>query len=543
MPWFKNKKTGVVIDLPNKPTGDDWVEVAEEGGGSASKYDQTKDPSGLLGAYGFTWQSGTGPYAVWKMPDADGTLISEASAVKLIQQQETAPPKAPAAGERGYSPPPITPYQQAELGLAGARIGEDQRQFDLGTREAQRQFDLTQQRLLADMEMRRTQTEADLRLQTQLLDFNKSKEQYAQATGNKRLELDTQAQMFQQQATIQNLISQRDQANAEIDQFNARMAFDAQQLDVTREENRQDRLAQNNRDIAGFAAKPVDYGAAASFALAHGGWGQQDAALAQGADLRTDRALEPLQGGLNLREILGRPITPTVAPQAARLGPLDLSALRGGGGGGGSDAANSGAYRTLADTGQEASLRAAGLDDAGLAAIRAAGGLTPAAITALTEAQRAGTIPAAAGGGVMDGAYISGERGPEINIPTPNGAVVLNQQQAKKMGIDLKALMKNPEVKKMATGGVFSGLSTPATAGARSFADAGVSAARQGTPWSSGVLPTPVFASSPGTSPIVAQLLAGLRQQASGYPAEEFMRQAGLLAPTGMSERVVGRSA
>ena len=412
--------------------------------------------------------------------------------------------------------------------------------------EDQRQFDATQARMLADMEMRRQQAESDLALQMKLYDFNVSKEQYAQATGNRRLELDTQAQMFGQEVTIQNLIASRDQANAQIDQFNARMAFDAQQLDVQREENRQTRLQTLNRDTAAMAADPGDRAAYASFGALNSGWGQQDAGLAEGADFRTDESLQPLQSNLNLREILGKPLAPTVAPQTARLGPLDLSALR--------------AKQTQMP--QFLPQPKPVIPVLPTAQTNLASGVVPTALNSSKFEDRPTTpeetavwekaigLPEwvqnfgkAEHGGVMEGAYISGERGPEINIPTPEGAIVLNQKQAKKLGIDLKALLSNPEVKKMATGGIFTGSTAPENAGARSFLDTSVAKARAGTPFASGVLPTPVYASSPGFNPVIAKLLASINAQARGLPAEEFYRQAGLLAPNAMSERVVSRSA
>jgi hypothetical protein len=91
---------------------------------------------------------------------------------------------------------------------------------------------------------------------------------------------------------------------------------------------------------------------------------------------------------------------------------------------------------------------------------------------------------------------------------------------------------------------IFGNLGGQDTSAARSFLDLSSLNARAGTPWQgNGVLPTPVYASSPGFSPVVAQLLAGLRAQQSGLPADVFMQQAQALTPAGVTDRPVGRGA
>ena len=68
-------------------------------------------------------------------------------------------------------------------------------------------------------------------------------------------------------------------------------------------------------------------------------------------------------------------------------------------------------------------------------------------------------------------------------------------------------------------------------------------AARSGTPWQTGPLPQPVFASSPGFSPYVSGIIGSLMAQEQGVPADYFAAQAAKYRPTGVRESVIGRSA
>jgi len=96
----------------------------------------------------------------------------------------------------------------------------------------------------------------------------------------------------------------------------------------------------------------------------------------------------------------------------------------------------------------------------------------------------------------------------------------------------------------MAYGDVFEGLGTDqdrtlSTAFQKETSDR----ARAGTPFAQGALPTSVYASSPGFNPDVAKLLASINAQATGQPADDYLRRAQLYQPTATRESGVGRTA
>ena len=92
-------------------------------------------------------------------------------------------------------------------------------------------------------------------------------------------------------------------------------------------------------------------------------------------------------------------------------------------------------------------------------------------------------------------------------------------------------------------GSVFGELPMQDTTEARNFLAKSIQNALSGTPWTTANLPSAVYASTPGTDPVVAQLLGSLNAQARGIPAETFLRQASLLAPTGANQSVTRRTA
>jgi hypothetical protein len=92
-------------------------------------------------------------------------------------------------------------------------------------------------------------------------------------------------------------------------------------------------------------------------------------------------------------------------------------------------------------------------------------------------------------------------------------------------------------------GSVFGEIPLQDTTEARNFLTKSLQNALSGTPWTAANLPSAVYASTPGTDPVVAQLLGALNAQARGVPAETFLRQASLLAPSGATQSVTRRSA
>ena len=163
----------------------------------------------------------------------------------------------------------------------------------------------------------------------------------------------------------------------------------------------------------------------------------------------------------------------------------------------------------------------------------------------LEDAQRLGLY---ATGGVANGAYISGERGPELNIPLGDKTIILNQKQMKAAGIDLKKLMSDSvKPKGFADGGVFDqgwgNVTDPDRTLSMNFLNDALARARAGTPWQSGPLPTPVYASTPGFSPLVMQTLGSLTSMAQGIPTEYFQELAAKYRPSGVRESVTQRTA
>lgn len=150
-------------------------------------------------------------------------------------------------------------------------------------------------------------------------------------------------------------------------------------------------------------------------------------------------------------------------------------------------------------------------------------------------------LPGMEGGGIVSGAYIGNPDGDAVHIPIP--------------GTDMTIIMpskgKNKGMKKMAEGGLYQEqgksmyeglLSDTDRSRATAFLDEASRRAAMGTPFDINRLPTPVFASSPGTSPYVANLLASLNAIRRGIPQGYFMEQANQLRPTAYAEGVIGRT-
>lgn len=366
--------------------------------------------------------------------------------------------------------------------------------------------------------------------------FLQQKEAFAEAQDNTRLLNEARQQAFTNNLTLVNLQTQRQQMQAQRDQFNATMQMQIAQANRDAERQRTQDLEAVNRDVASFAGDATDYGKLAAFQQGHGGWGQ--AAGASGnADFRTEQSLQPLAGALANRETLSRPAQQIQYNPLAPLPMLDLSSLTN------QPPATTTSQRngSLSNvwggelSGNNAADAFAGTGTQGMFvdALKATG-YKPAN----TNAQ--GDIPAAANGGMQRGAYISGEAGPELNIPMGKGkALVLNAEQMAKMkGNHIKALAE------MATGGVFDNgnilnLDALDTTQARQFGNDAFARGLQNAGLSN--VPTPVYASSPGFSPIAAQLYGGLGALAGRGPADLYQQQARQLAPTSYAYNVVAR--
>jgi len=150
-------------------------------------------------------------------------------------------------------------------------------------------------------------------------------------------------------------------------------------------------------------------------------------------------------------------------------------------------------------------------------------------------------MPAMADGGIVSGAYLGNPDGDAVHIPIPGTD----------MTIIMPAKGKGKGMKKMAQGGLYQEqgqsmyeglLSDTDRTRAQGFLDEASKRAAMGTPFNVNALPTPVFSSSPGTSPFVTDLLASLNAIKRGIPAGYFKEQANQLRPTSYAEGVIGRT-
>ena len=162
----------------------------------------------------------------------------------------------------------------------------------------------------------------------------------------------------------------------------------------------------------------------------------------------------------------------------------------------------------------------------------------------------ASRLPGMAEGGVVEaegevvkGPYMGSDDGDAVHIPIP--------------GTDMTIVMPKPKgkkakgMKKMAAGGLFVNEGKSMYEGllddtdrtrARNFLGEASKRAAFGTPFDIDRLQTPVFASSPGTSRFVSDLLGSLNAIKRGLPPEYFEEQRRLLTPTAYSEGVIGRT-
>jgi hypothetical protein len=372
------------------------------------------------------------------------------------------------------------------------------------------------------------------------------------------------AQMQQSRSNLQaqmdwNVEQLNTNALNEAMRFNTQQQFAVEQANVAAQQRRQEQLQSLARDISEAAKAPGDYGKLAALTLANTGWGAPATAIGKGADLRTTQSLAPLESQLRTRQdVMAQPerpftftpITPSMA-QRPVIAPLDLSQIK------------IPQIQQIQQIQQQPDIK---VMPTGVTlapnAISQAAAVSPilgnlvgalgqgassqsvnAALNAAIAAQQGGPTgyQGMAKGGVANGAYISGERGPELNIPLGDKTIVLNQKQMKAAGIDLKKLMSDSnKPKQFADGGVFDqgwgNVTDPDRTLSMNFLNDALARARAGTPWQSGPLPTPVYASTPGFSPLVMQTLGSLTSMAQGVPTEYFQELARKYAPSGLSE-------
>ena len=152
-------------------------------------------------------------------------------------------------------------------------------------------------------------------------------------------------------------------------------------------------------------------------------------------------------------------------------------------------------------------------------------------------------MPAMEEGGIVSGAYLGSDDGASVHIPIPGTDMTIIMPAKGKKG--------DADMDHMADGGLYQEqgksmyeglLSDTDRTRAQTFLNEASRRAAMGTPFDVNRLPTPVFASSPGTSPYVSNLLASLNAIQRGIPQGYFMEQANQLRPTSYAEGVIGRT-
>jgi hypothetical protein len=155
-----------------------------------------------------------------------------------------------------------------------------------------------------------------------------------------------------------------------------------------------------------------------------------------------------------------------------------------------------------------------------------------------------GNMPQMAEGGIVEGAYLGNDDGDAMHIPIPGTNMTIIMPKG-------KGKSKSKGMKKMADGGIFENAGRSIFEGlvddtdrtrAQDFLSKAGQRATAGTPFDINRLPTPVWASSPGTSRFTADLLHSLNALRRGIPAEYSRELAALQRPVGFTEGVIGRT-
>lgn len=295
-------------------------------------------------------------------------------------------------------------------------------------------------------------------------------------------------------------------------EFNATQGLATEQANNQAEAQKRRDLADANTALGTLAQDTGNRGRFATFATANRGFGQDNTAIGQGTSLIDNTSVGPLEQGITSKNALqatpDRPYTfnpVTFSPIA--FNPVAAPQFGGG------------PLSTFTPPSQATPTPAAqpALD---------ASGRTQTTITNDNNQTRAIAaalgLPAAEHGGMMRGAYMSGDstdgkENAEINIPLGGaGAMVISTKGMKPAQIKaLKAKMQ-----KFATGGLFDQLGDSPLS--KQFLEDSSAKFREGTPWANkpGALPSPVYQSSPGFNPQLASLLNAGRALEQGVPTE-----------------------
>jgi len=392
---------------------------------------------------------------------------------------------------------------------------------------------------------------------------------------NKRIALQTAQLIDQVQGRLDNLAFQRTMLQSEAQKVQAQFQFQAEQenqraqqeADQVNEQRRQANLALRRSvagDIAELSKDPGSRAALASFLGTMTGQASPfSTALAQGQDFRTDESMFPLMMMLAEQQELAkgpqffnpqliqapRVPVPQFAPiQAPNFSQLFNTARLAQG-----LPQPSTQAQGLPQPSTQAQAKPLSAQDAISAGIvptaenpgfenvtwtpeeyarffRAAHPGAPEWVKQKLDEEARQPVPAKAKGGKSMGPVtVVGEKGPEVVIDLPDGIFVINEKQ---LGFDPKKLAAN----NAAAGGFFSSM------GARDFLNQAVMRAAAGTPFA-GQIPTPVGVSAPGTPQFFQQFAAGLAATGRGVPQPLFFEESSRVAPAGVPQSIMRRTA
>jgi len=283
-------------------SGGRWVPLDDVGTRAA-------DPSQLLGANGYKWQSGTGPSALWL--DPEGRTVTESAATTRVQREGAVAPKAVPGS--ASNPNVMTAGQSAQIGVDYARLGLQREQLAEEIRQADAQMARDNQLLILQQD----------KFRAEQLNGDKDRMERAQERADAirwRIE-DTQykrAELEQRMAlTTMQIESEERQSAAGLQQRNAEMQQRAAEAGLA------DRLKRDTA-IAEYSASPTDVGKVSAF-LNRDGMSNLSTAIGQGETAITDQSLEPLANLLNpnwnrpVPEAAPPPVAPYVETEADRF--------------------------------------------------------------------------------------------------------------------------------------------------------------------------------------------------------------------------------
>ncbi len=534
-----NPDTGEWETVPDEPTGGDGVNgvfreingrlllVNPRTGAVIQDYGpvQQEQPAPDRNLGSGVYQDDRGFY-VYTNPQRDSGLGVTTSGTKRYITEYEADRIMRGAGGGG-----MTPSESTAAGNLSARYAE---------------LELDRQRLQQQIE----EANRDYALSQQEYDFKVAQQAWAESEGQKeraaQAARDAQQAWYQGQQIGLQIGDMRTQlaiTNArmqqETAQFNAQMGFNVQQANQQAREQKAARLQALSSDISEASKDPGDRAKLASYVLANTGWGQ-DTGVGQ-QDFVTDESLTGLEGLLRTRQdVQNQSDNPySFSPLTAQQ--IDLSFLdKLGGGQPGTMQTGSPGPINVETAGSPKLMGAGGIADTdqrvGEFVTDESGKTTWKGPDIQWERARAG-LPQLEHGGMVQGAFIAGDssdgkENEEMIMPLGDGMTLI---------VPMKGKRKPKGMEHFQDGGLFGNLDMNRDL-SRSFLSETNRRARAGTPFEDELF-SPVWASSPGTNPIVRDLLNALNASQRGIPVAFSEYQQQRYAPAGINERVVGRTA